>query len=188
MAIDWNKLGEERQRDKNRFYIIIDGDKEFNSETLIPLVVNDMVQMIDGETVLFEFTDRLLRKRVKDGFEIMVFTGDNNGVDQLAVKYANTRGYSISEYHANWDFNGNKAGYMRNSNMFSHVGMKPNNGAILFWDGENKYTRNLIYLGWECGVSLRVYNYKKKAWVSEKEVESIQMDERRVQLGYGRGF
>lgn len=187
MAIDWSKLGEERQLDKRRFYLIIGGDKEFTENTLIPVVVNDMVQMANGDEILYHFADRLLRKRVSEGFEIRVYCGDNNGVDRLAMRYANERNYQLSEYKANWDALGNKAGYERNSNMFTHIGLKQNNGGLIFWNGENTYTRNLIYLGWECGVPLRVYNYRTKKWLSEEEVKDIQEEERRVQLSYGRG-
>lgn len=187
MGIDWKKLGEQRQLDKTIFYLIISGDKEFKSDVLIPMTVDEKIQMIDGETVLFHFADRLLRKRVAEGFKIIVYCGDNNGADQMAVKYANIRDYGLSEYKANWELKGNKAGYERNSNMFTHIGLKPNNGGLIFWNGSNIYTRNLIYLGWECGVPLRVYNYKDKKWLSQEEIEEIQMEERRIQLSYGRG-
>lgn len=187
MAIDWAKLGEERQKDKTRFYVIIGGDKEFTHDTLIPVVVNDMVQMANGDEILFHFADRLLRKRVDEDYEIIVFCGDNNGVDQMAVRYANEKGYDLREYRANWDALGNKAGYERNSNMFTHIGLKPNKGGLIFWNGENAYTKNLIYLGWECGVSLRVYNYREKRWFTQDEIRDIQEEERRVQLSYGRG-
>lgn len=188
MKIDWNKLGEERRLDKNRFYLIITGDKEFTSSKFVPVVIDDKVQMVEAQEVLNSFTDRLLRTRIANGNEIIVQCGDNNGVDAMAEVYARERDYKLNKYIADWDNNGSRAGYIRNEKLFSSVGLKENKGGIIFWDGEDSYTKNLIYLGWEFGISLRVFNYSDKRWLNKEQIENVQFEERREQLKYGRGY
>lgn len=188
MKIDWSKLGEERIKDKTRFYLIISGDKGFKPDDFITMASEESVQTVEAQEMVNAFTDRLLRTRLSDGFDILVKCGDNAGTDAMAASYAESKGYSLQRFTANWEGNGNRAGYMRNESLFSSIGLKEHKGGILFWNGEDPYTKNMIYLGWEFGISLRVYNYVEKRWLKKDEIEKIQNDERMVQLHYGRGF
>lgn len=188
MKIDWNKLGEERIKDKTRFYLIISGDKSFKPDDFITMVVNDTVSTVEAQDMVDAFADRLLRTRVSEGFEILVKCGDNAGADTMAANYARSKDYNLQQFHANWDENGSRAGYIRNERLFSSIGLKEHKGGIIFWNGEDPYTKNMIYLGWEFGISLRVYNYVEKRWLKKEEIDTVQNDERVVQLQYGRGF
>lgn len=188
MKIDWAELDKQRILDKNRFYVIISGDKSLNENSFIPVLINDSVQLTEAETVVFTAIDNMLKTRIANGNEIYVLCGDNSGSDMFGYKYASQKDYEVIQYFADWDGNGSRAGYIRNESMFARAGIKQNKGCILFWDGEDPFTKNMIYLGWEFGIPVRVFNYKTSKWLKKDEIEEIQMAERRVQAGYRRGF
>lgn len=186
MKIDWKLLEENRIKDKTRFYLIISGDKDFTQSSFVPVVVNEQVSLMEAQDVVARLTDGMLKSRVENKFEIIVNCGDNQGADLMANIYANSRQYECKTFKADWDNYGNKAGYLRNQSLFTHVGLHEHKGGVIFWDGEDSYTRNLIFLGWEYGVPLRVFNYKLKRWLKKDEIEEVQDQERRVQARYGR--
>ncbi len=68
-----------------------------------------------------------------------IVSGGALGVDTLARSYAQSRGIEFTEYVADWDRYGKRAGFMRNCVM---VGVA--DAVIAVWDGESPGTRHSI--------------------------------------------
>jgi len=68
-----------------------------------------------------------------------VVSGGARGVDTLARFFAQSRGIEFTEYIADWDRYGKRAGYMRNCVM---VGVA--DAVIAVWDGESPGTKHSI--------------------------------------------
>jgi hypothetical protein len=71
--------------------------------------------------------------------EIEIISGTAYGADKLGEKYANDKGYKLSQFPADWNKFGKKAGYIRNEEMANY-----GDALIAFWDGESKGTKNMI--------------------------------------------
>lgn len=186
MAIDFGKARYEFQKDKSRFYLILSGDKEFIGSDLAYVADGDKVKTITYKELVYTYVDKLIHKRVNDGNEIIIVAGDNNGIDDIARSYSIDKDYDMIKFVTEWEALGSRAGYLRNEDMFMRVGYKRNKGAILFWNGTNPYTLNLIYQAYVFGTPLRVYMYKDKRWLSQEEIEDIQYTEREKQSSWRR--
>lgn len=182
--MDWKKLREERIADKNRFYLVLSGDKEFKSDDYFSMSVQGQIVMMSGYDVFKAFVVKLLTNRIMAGNEIRFVSGDNYGTDAMTEALANELDSTVFRYAADWDTNGSKAGFVRNEEMFFRVGSKENKGAILFWNGDNVYTKNLIFQSYIFGTPCRVYNYVAKRWLTQDEIEGIQLEERQKQISY----
>lgn len=182
MSVDWNRLRNDMVTDQNKFYLILSGDKDFMEDDHIFISVNGQVAAVKIGDLVDDFVTRLISKRVEYGDEILIITGDNKGVDKIATSYGTEHDYDVYIYEAHWDEYGNKAGYMRNEEMFYKVCRRKNKACVLFWDGENKSTRNLIYLAATMNIRCKVYNYRRKNWLSQDEIEAIAIEERRNQM------
>ena len=184
--MDWERLSEELRADKNRFYLVLSGDKGFKSDDYFSMSVKGQIVMLSGYDVFKAFVLKLLANRISAGNEIRFVSGDNNGTDAMTESLASEMQLDVYKYVADWDKNGSKAGFVRNEEMFFKVGSKPNKGAILFWNGTDVYTRNLIFQAYIFGTPCRVYNYVTKRWLSTDEIEDIQFEERQKQINYKR--
>lgn len=182
--VDWKKLRENIEADKHRFYILISGDKSLRYDSYVVAVLDGTVSPLDGRSLIKMVSDKVLSKAKKTYNEIKVITGDNSGTDSMAQEYALSNNHDVMLYEADWDSNGSKAGFMRNEDMFLCVGSKEHKGALLFWNGEDYMTRNLIYQAYRYGVPLRVYNYVLKRVLTEDEVKDIQYEENNKQMKY----
>lgn len=68
-----------------------------------------------------------------------IISGGARGVDRLAGEYAEHNGIEFTEYLAEWDRYGKRAGFMRNCVM---VGIAE--AVIAIWDGESRGTKHSI--------------------------------------------
>lgn len=68
-----------------------------------------------------------------------IISGGARGVDRLAGEYAASNGIAFTEYLADWDKYGKRAGFMRNCVM---VGMA--DAVIAVWDGKSPGTKHSI--------------------------------------------
>lgn len=184
MSVDWTRLRNDMIADQNRFYLVLSGDKDFMADEHIFVSVNGQVVAVRIGDLVDDFVTRLISKRVENGDEILIITGDNKGVDRMAEAYGTKHNYDVYIYEAHWDEYGNKAGYMRNEEMFYKVCTRKNKACILFWDGENKSTHNLIYLAETMGVRCKVYNYRRKSWLTQEEIKAVSIEEKRNQMRY----
>ena len=182
--IDFNKLQEESKKRDENFYLIISGDKEFNATNYYTVLMNGKATPLNGEEMLKIVLDKIIGDIVNHDFKPVYLTGDNSGVDSMAEDYVNRRGEDIIVFQARWEQLGAKAGYDRNEEMFFYIGTRKHRKAVLFWDGRNPYTLNLIYQAYLFGTSVIVFDYTMKKWLSKSEIEAIQLDEHKKQQSY----
>jgi hypothetical protein len=83
---------------------------------------------------------------------IEVVEGEAPGVDRLARRWGEERGYAVKPFPADWNGLGKKAGFVRNKQMVEYGP----DGAILFWDGVSKGTNDTLNLVIEAGIEYRV--------------------------------
>lgn len=88
---------------------------------------------------------------------IEIVSGCANGADKLGERYADSRGYDIKRFPADWDKFGKSAGYKRNKQMAEYA-----DTLIAFWDGKSRGTKHMIDLAEENRLEVRVYNYGKE--------------------------
>jgi len=62
--------------------------------------------------------------------------------------------------------------------------MKPNKAAIIFWDGEDKFTEHIVFLCGHHDIQMRIYNYKSRKWLNKDEVEEVVHVATRRQINY----
>lgn len=68
-----------------------------------------------------------------------IISGGARGVDRLAVEYAASHGIEFTEYLADWDRYGKRAGFMRNCVMVGTA-----DAVIAVWDGVSAGTKHSI--------------------------------------------
>lgn len=177
MNIDWAKLQQSQWEHKNTLHLVISGDREYTQYGSTSMLSNGLMQEYPNDILAEYFIDKLIAKRLEQGKQIYICMGDNKGIDTIALEYAKKRGYSYKQFVADWERNGNRAGYKRNEDMFLHICHRDITGCILFWNGENVFTKNLIYQAYNYSVPARVFLYEDHRWLSQEEVAEIQTDE-----------
>lgn len=76
---------------------------------------------------------------------IRIISGTAKGADKLGEQFARTSGYLLSEFPAQWNEYGKRAGYIRNEKMAEFAIENDNIGALIaFWDGTSKGTNYMI--------------------------------------------
>lgn len=68
-----------------------------------------------------------------------IISGGARGVDRLAKEFAASRGIEFTEYLADWDRYGKRAGFMRNCVMVGTA-----DAVIAIWDGKSRGTKHSI--------------------------------------------
>lgn len=84
-----------------------------------------------------------------------IISGGARGIDRLACEYAVSRGVEFTEYPAEWDKYGKRAGFLRN-----YVMVRAADAMIAVWDGKNKGTKHSIDYVRATGKQVFVYLYK----------------------------
>lgn len=108
----------------------------------------------DNYDLLCAYADYKLSK-ITD--EIEIVSGGAKGADQLGERYAKERGYSLRVFPAEWDIYGKRAGYLRNVKMAEYA-----DALLVFWDGESRGTKNMIYEARSRGLKIGIKKYNKK--------------------------
>ena len=116
----------------------------------------------------------LLRKRIDEGFKIVIVSGDARGVDDASEIIAERNDWKHIKFKADWDSNGAAAGYIRNEQMYKFVSNKPNYGALLIWDGESPGTMNNFLQAYDYDVPVRCFEYMQHRWLSKDEIWNVQ--------------
>lgn len=85
--------------------------------------------------------DRYLSPVADSGvFDIKIVSGKcKKGADVIGEAYASERGYPVEPYPASWYTHGMAAGPVRNEEM-----AKICTGAIIFWDGKSRGSKNML--------------------------------------------
>ncbi len=85
-------------------------------------------------------------------FEII--SGMARGADKLAAEYAIKNRIPLIKMPAQWDMNGNSAGYIRNVEMANIA-----DALVVFWDGRSKGTYHMIKLAQERKLKIKIVKY-----------------------------
>ena len=91
-----------------------------------------------------------------------VISGGARGVDRIAGEYAASKGIEFTEYLADWDKYGKRAGFIRNYVMVGAA-----DAVIAVWDGRSAGTKQAIDSARSCGKPVFVYLHTK---VQEQKV------------------
>jgi hypothetical protein len=68
-----------------------------------------------------------------------VVSGCARGADTLGERWAHAKRIPVKLFPADWDRDGNRAGYIRNAQMARYA-----EALIAFWDGKSRGTRDMI--------------------------------------------
>lgn len=69
----------------------------------------------------------------------VVISGGARGVDRVAADAARKRGMTVDEFHADWDRDGRRAGFLRNNKLVQVCDY-----LVAFWDGSSTGTAYTI--------------------------------------------
>lgn len=167
MEVDWSRLDDNMKKDEKTFYLIVAGSRTFAPNgCAVPSMTNQ--QLAD------RIINKLIQNRIDAGYTIIVFEGEAPGADQVAKNWAVKHRHEYRSFPADWDTEGKSAGYKRNDYMYLRASLKPNKGAILFWDGESRGTLHNFYCAWNYGVPVRCFNFVEQRFLSQEEIEDIQ--------------
>lgn len=110
--------------------VIIAGSREFSD---FPLLYSKCDEILESHT------------------DIEIVSGTAKGADKLGEHYASLKGYSVTQFPADWEKHYRKAGFIRNEQMANYGEM-----LIAFWDGESKGTKHMIDLAKSKGLETHV--------------------------------
>ncbi len=97
-------------------------------------------------------------------WRIHIITGDARGVDEMARRYAEERGFELHTFYAMWNEHGKSAGYRRNVSMFKFLMENfQNPGCFAMWDGQSKGTDHSIGLARYWKIPLRIIRTSSRA-------------------------
>lgn len=85
---------------------------------------------------------------------VEIVSGTANGADRLGERYAKEKGYTITQFPAQWDKFGKSAGYKRNQQMADYADC-----LIAFWDGKSRGTKHMIDIAKSKGLTISVFQY-----------------------------
>ncbi|MBE6671506.1 MAG: DUF2493 domain-containing protein [Ruminococcaceae bacterium] len=88
--------------------------------------------------VLREYLDSILIN-IREEFNLIIISGNCQGVDRMAEKYAKENGYGLELFPADWEKYGRSAGPRRNKEMVIR-----SDYVIAFWDYKSAGTKSLI--------------------------------------------
>lgn len=91
-----------------------------------------------------------------DKTDIEIVSGGCSGTDALAERYAQSHGYPLQIFPADWSRYGKRAGYARNREMHAYISTFPERGVIAFWDGHSKGTAQSFALAKEFDNPIRI--------------------------------
>lgn len=90
-------------------------------------------------------------------WRIHIITGDAKGVDEMARRYAEERGYELHTFYAMWNEYGRSAGMKRNVSMFKFLMENfQHPGCFAMWDGQSRGTEHSINLAKYWKIPLRI--------------------------------
>lgn len=85
---------------------------------------------------------------------VEIVSGTANGADRLGERYAKEKGYTITQFPAQWDKFGKSAGYKRNQQMAEYA-----DSLIVFWDGKSRGSKHMIDIAKSQGLTISVFQY-----------------------------
>ena len=150
----------------NTFYLLIAGSREFGPYDRFQF----SNEILSTEIIMDTIGDAMLRKQVELGRKICIIHGNARGADTVGKLYGERRGYDIKAFPANWDGYGRSAGYIRNAEMYTFLHDKENKGALLFWDGMSRGTKNNFLQAYRNGVPIKCFLYLEQRFMTSDEI------------------
>lgn len=86
-----------------------------------------------------------------------IISGGARGVDKLAADYAASQDIEFTEYPADWERYGKRAGFIRNYAMVGNA-----DAVIAVWDGTSPGTKHSIDLARSCGKRVFVFLHEAR--------------------------
>ncbi len=86
--------------------------------------------------------------------DIEIVSGGAKGADNLGERYAKERGLACTQFPAQWDKYGKRAGMIRNEHMAQYA-----DALVAFWDGASVGTQHMIQYAKQQGLNVRVVRY-----------------------------
>lgn len=104
------------------------------------------------------FNDKEFAFEVLDTYRIVcgmtaIVSGGAGGADAIAEAYSKYHGIPMEIYRANWGAYGNRAGYVRNVEIWD-----ASDEGVAFWDGKSQGTMHSFDLARKKGKTLLVFN------------------------------
>ena len=121
--------------------IIVAGGRDFNNYDLLRSSLTDLLSKLDDE------------------LQIEFVSGTCRGADVLGERFAESCGYKIKKFPANWESFGKRAGYIRNCDMAKYANAADHGILVAFWDGLSRGTKNMIDIANRYGLDVKVVRY-----------------------------
>lgn len=119
-------------------------------QTVFKLIIAGS-RVFNDYDILRDKCDALLVLKNRDpNVVIEIVSGVANGADKLGERYARERGFLVSQFKADWDKHGKKAGYLRNVQMAEYA------DALVAFDVGSKGTAHMIQIAKQRGMLVRV--------------------------------
>lgn len=80
-----------------------------------------------------------------------VVSGTARGADKLGEEWGKSRGITVKQFPADWNYYGKRAGYVRNEEMAKYA-----DGLVAFWDKQSKGTKHMIDLATKYNISVTI--------------------------------
>jgi hypothetical protein len=90
---------------------------------------------------------------LKNQTNIEIVSGTAKGADRLGEKYAQEKGYKLTQFPADWQL-GNHAGFLRNLEMAKYA-----THAVIFWDYQSMGTAHMINLCQKHKLNYRIIKF-----------------------------
>ncbi len=119
---------------ENSIKIIIAGARTFNDYYLLKSKLDFFLQNLDKN-------------------KIEIVCGCCNGADTLGMKYAFKHNIPVKFFEPDWS-KGKIAGPMRNEEM-----AKYSNYLVLFWDGQSRGSKNMLYAARKYNLKIKIIYY-----------------------------
>lgn len=154
------------------FYLLIAGSRDFGAYDRFEF----SNEILTTETICEVICNAMLAKQIEMGRNICIVHGDARGADTVGKLYGNRHGYEVMAFPAKWDMYGKSAGYIRNSEMYDFLKGKEYKGALLFWDGMSRGTRNNFLQACKRGIDIKCFNYLAQRFLTQDEIQEIYQD------------
>lgn len=153
----------------NEFYLLIAGSRGFGRYDRFECFGECLSSSVICETI----ATAMLKTQLELNRDIHIVQGDARGADAVGKDFGNNHGYTVHSFPAKWNTYGRAAGHIRNAEMYDFIYDKENRGALLFWDGTSRGTRNNFYQGIKRNIPIKCFNYLEQRFLSQEEMQGI---------------
>ena len=157
---------------EDTFYLLIAGSRGFAPGERFEYGGD----ILSSETIMDTIGKAMLKTQIKLGRKICIVHGDARGADTVGKQFGERHGYDVKAFPAKWSLYGRSAGYIRNSEMYDFLKTKEYSGALLFWDGTSRGTRNNFLQAFKRGVNIKCFKYLEQRFMSQEEMYEVYLE------------